>query len=91
LIKQFVRRSYDFKDPFDDKRYKDKKLDEIELKELKNKRFITNIYAVERKGEAERIKQWQHLPNRQILWHGTKAGNLISILGLGLMPAPYFA
>lgn len=50
--------------------------------------FIHNIYAIERKGEPERIAQWKHLPNRMILWHGSKIENFLGILSQGLRIAP---
>ena len=39
---------------------------------------------MERRGEAERIKQWKDLPNQYLLWHGSKVCNYIGILNLGL-------
>lgn len=46
--------------------------------------FIVNAFAVERRGEAERIKKWSHLPNRYLLWHASKVSNYLSILCHGL-------
>jgi len=49
---------------------------------------VANIFAVERKGEVERISQWRHLKNRMYLWHGSKVSNMMSILNQGLRVAP---
>jgi poly [ADP-ribose] polymerase len=57
----------------------------------KNDNFIKNVFSVERKKEPQRIEKWNSLPNRLILWHGTKTGNVVSILAHGLLPAPSFA
>jgi len=40
------------------------------------------------KGEAERIAQWKNLPNRMLLWHGSKVENFLGILSQGLRIAP---
>ena len=50
--------------------------------------FIQNIFALERKGETQRIKQWQHLNNNMLLWHGSRASNFMGILNQGLRIAP---
>lgn len=50
--------------------------------------FIQNIFALERKGETQRIKQWSHLKNNMLLWHGSRASNFMGILNQGLRIAP---
>lgn len=50
--------------------------------------FIQNIFALERKGEAERISQWKHLKNKTLLWHGSKLANFMGIFAQGLRIAP---
>jgi len=49
---------------------------------------IVNIFALERRGEAERISQWKDLKNRTYLWHGSKTINFMGILSQGLRIAP---
>ncbi|CAD8079248.1 unnamed protein product [Paramecium primaurelia] len=51
---------------------------------------ISNIFAIERRGEAERFeinKQY----NRLLLWHGSKISNFMGILAQGLKVAPPWA
>ena len=50
--------------------------------------FIVNIFALERKGEAQRISQWKHLHNKTLLWHGSRLHNFMGILSSGLRIAP---
>jgi len=50
--------------------------------------YIKNIYALERKGEAQRISQFNHLKNKMLLWHGSKISNFMGILSQGLRVAP---
>lgn len=50
--------------------------------------FIMNIFAVERKGEAERFAQWKDLKNHMLLWHGSRVSNFMGILSQGLRIAP---
>ena len=47
-----------------------------------------NIFALERKGEADRISKWKQPNNRMLLWHGTKLTNFMGILSRGLKLAP---
>ena len=49
---------------------------------------IIKIYALERRGEAERMSQWKDLKNRTYLWHGSKLLNFMGILSQGLRIAP---
>jgi len=51
-------------------------------------KLIKNVFAIERKGEKERISQWSHLKNRMLLWHGSKVANFLGILSQGLKVAP---
>ncbi|EAS02069.2 WGR domain protein (macronuclear) [Tetrahymena thermophila SB210] len=48
-----------------------------------NSQFIRNVFAVERRGEAERIKQFSD-HTKKLLWHGSGVQNLLSILNFGL-------
>ncbi|CAK63631.1 unnamed protein product (macronuclear) [Paramecium tetraurelia] len=51
---------------------------------------VSNIFAVERRGEAERFEHnKQH--NRMLLWHGSKISNFMGILAQGLRVAPPWA
>lgn len=61
------------------------------MSEVTNKKLINNIFAVERKGEPERMAQNSHFTNRYILWHGTKNSNLMGIFAHGLLPAPAYS
>lgn len=49
---------------------------------------IENIYRLQRKGEAQQILKWKDAPNHCLLWHGTKAFNVVGILRQGLRVAP---
>jgi len=51
-------------------------------------KYIQNIFALERRGEAERISQYKHLKNKMLLWHGSKISNFMGILAQGLRIAP---
>lgn len=44
---------------------------------------ISNIFAIERKGEAKKFEQFNNGP-RILLWHGSKVSNFISLMALGL-------
>lgn len=50
--------------------------------------FLMNVFAIERRGEAQRISQWNHLKNKMLLWHGSKLANFVGILSQGLRVAP---
>lgn len=52
------------------------------------KKFISNIYAIGRKDERENIQNWDHVGKRTLLWHGTRAENIIGILQNGFRIAP---
>jgi len=47
-----------------------------------------NIFAIERKGEAERISKWKTVKNKMLLWHGSKLTNFMGLLSKGLKIAP---
>lgn len=48
------------------------------------KNFVKNIFAIERRGEAERFETWKKFGNRRLLWHGSKVSNFMGILAQGL-------
>merc|ERR1712025_1406589 len=49
---------------------------------------IEEIFKVSRKGEAKRFKPFKALPNRKLLWHGSRVTNYAGILSQGLRIAP---
>jgi len=49
---------------------------------------IEDIFKVSRKGEAKRFKPFKALPNRCLLWHGSRTTNFAGILSQGLRIAP---
>lgn len=53
-------------------------LDTSTLDQQKNK---LTIFKVQRKGEGERYRNFEHLENRRLLFHGTKMSNMLGILG----------
>lgn len=54
-------------------------------------KFISKIYAVERRDERDNISEWEKFGNKMLLWLGTKPENLIGILQTGLRIAPNVA
>ncbi|XP_063590405.1 protein mono-ADP-ribosyltransferase PARP3-like isoform X2 [Penaeus indicus] len=54
-----------------------------------NGRRIVDLWRVERKGEKERFAPHAGLPNRKLLWHGTKAWCVAAILRQGLRILPH--
>jgi len=60
----------------------------VEASHSTDNNYIQNIFALERKGEAERISQFSHLKNKMLLWHGSKLSNFMGILAQGLRIAP---
>ena len=52
------------------------------------KASISNIFAVERVGERDNIKNWDNIGNKMLLWHGTKPENVVGILQTGFRIAP---
>jgi poly [ADP-ribose] polymerase len=49
---------------------------------------IIDIFETERKGERERYFPFSYLPNRKLLWHGSRTTNFVGILSEGLRIAP---
>ena len=60
-------------------------LDTGNLNQEKNK---VSIFKVQRRGEGERYRNFEHLDNRRLLFHGTRMTNMLGILGQGLRIAP---
>uniref|UniRef100_A0A674ATG4 Poly [ADP-ribose] polymerase n=1 Tax=Salmo trutta TaxID=8032 RepID=A0A674ATG4_SALTR len=46
------------------------------------------IFKIVREGEYQKYRPFQDLPNRQLLWHGSRATNYAGILSQGLRIAP---
>lgn len=49
---------------------------------------IQQIFKISRNGERKRFKPFQKLPNRTLLWHGSRMTNYAGILSQGLRIAP---
>ncbi|XP_072398728.1 poly [ADP-ribose] polymerase [Diabrotica undecimpunctata] len=49
---------------------------------------IDEVYTVKRQGEEKRHKPFRKLPNRKLLWHGSRVTNFAGILSQGLRIAP---
>merc|ERR1711971_1202033 len=49
---------------------------------------IEEIFKVSRKGESKRFKPFKALPNRMLLWYGSRVTNYAGILSQGLRIAP---
>jgi len=49
---------------------------------------LEEVYKVVRKGESQRFKPFSKLPNRKLLWHGSRVANMAGILSQGLRIAP---
>ncbi|XP_023662803.1 poly [ADP-ribose] polymerase 1 [Paramormyrops kingsleyae] len=49
---------------------------------------VEEIFRVVRDGEYQRYRPFQDLPNRQLLWHGSRTTNYAGILSQGLRIAP---
>ncbi|XP_057321273.1 poly [ADP-ribose] polymerase-like [Microplitis mediator] len=49
---------------------------------------IENVFVVKRKGEDKRYKPFAKLPNKKLLWHGSRTTNYAGILSQGLRIAP---
>ncbi|GBC05313.1 hypothetical protein RclHR1_06170017 [Rhizophagus clarus] len=49
---------------------------------------VMEVFDLERKGERERFQQFSDLPNRTLLWHGSRKTNFAGILSQGLRIAP---
>jgi hypothetical protein len=50
--------------------------------------FFFQIFRIDREGEKKRYKPFKELPNRKLLWHGSRATNFAGILSQGLRIAP---
>ena len=46
------------------------------------------IFRIDRDGEKKRYKPFKELPNRRLLWHGSRTTNFAGILSQGLRIAP---
>jgi len=49
---------------------------------------VLDVFEVERKGEGERFAAFKALPNRMLLWHGSRSTNYVGICTQGLRIAP---
>ncbi|CAL4074076.1 unnamed protein product, partial [Meganyctiphanes norvegica] len=49
---------------------------------------LEHVFKVDRQGEKKRYKPFKQLPNRQLLWHGSRLTNWAGILSQGLRIAP---
>ena len=58
------------------------------MHEQNQKSTIVNIFAIERIGERDSIKNWDNIGNKMLLWHGTKPENVVGILQTGFRVAP---
>lgn len=49
---------------------------------------VDEVFTVARKGERQRYRPFRDLPNRKLLWHGSRSTNFVGILSQGLRIAP---
>ncbi|EFX75651.1 hypothetical protein DAPPUDRAFT_55885 [Daphnia pulex] len=49
---------------------------------------VEEVFKVVRKGESKRFRPFSKLPNRKLLWHGSRVSNMAGILSQGLRIAP---
>ncbi|XP_060772355.1 poly [ADP-ribose] polymerase 1 [Neoarius graeffei] len=49
---------------------------------------VEEIFKINRDGEYQRYRPFKDLPNRQLLWHGSRTTNFAGILSQGLRIAP---
>uniref|UniRef100_A0A8B9LEZ0 Poly [ADP-ribose] polymerase n=1 Tax=Astyanax mexicanus TaxID=7994 RepID=A0A8B9LEZ0_ASTMX len=49
---------------------------------------VEEIFKIDREGEYQRYRPFKELPNRQLLWHGSRTTNYAGILSQGLRIAP---
>ncbi|XP_033328280.2 poly-(ADP-ribose) polymerase [Megalopta genalis] len=49
---------------------------------------IEDVFTVKRQGEDSRYKPFKKLPNKKLLWHGSRTTNFAGILSQGLRKAP---
>ena len=50
--------------------------------------IVEEVYVVKRQVEEQRFKPFKKLPNRKLLWHGSRVTNYAGILSQGLRIAP---
>jgi len=49
---------------------------------------VEEVFSLAREGEAKRYRPFKELPNRKLLWHGSRTTNYAGILSQGLRIAP---
>ena len=49
---------------------------------------LMDVFKIERHGEDKRYKPFKKVPNRKLLWHGSRTTNYAGILSQGLRIAP---
>lgn len=49
---------------------------------------VEDVYELKREGDEERFRKHAALPNRRLLWHGSRRTNYVGILSQGLRIAP---
>ncbi|KAF7690537.1 poly [ADP-ribose] polymerase 1 [Silurus meridionalis] len=49
---------------------------------------VEEVFKIAREGEYQRYRPFKDLPNRQLLWHGSRTTNYAGILSQGLRIAP---
>jgi len=49
---------------------------------------LMDVFKIDRQGESERFKDFKKIPNRKLLWHGSRTTNFAGILSQGLRIAP---
>lgn len=50
--------------------------------------IVEEVFVAKRSGEESRYKPFKKLPNRKLLWHGSRTTNFAGILSQGLRIAP---
>jgi poly [ADP-ribose] polymerase len=50
--------------------------------------WILDVFEVEREGDKERFQQFESMPHRRLLWHGSRLSNWMGVLSQGLRIAP---
>jgi poly [ADP-ribose] polymerase len=50
---------------------------------------LVDLFRVDRKGEAERFADHDHIKERKLLWHGTNVAVVAAIIGSGLRIMPH--
>lgn len=49
---------------------------------------VLDVFEIQREGEVQRFEKHKNLSNHQLLWHGSRLMNFVSILSKGLKIAP---